>query len=184
MKDFISDTKGITRENAKGFEELMIARHGKPQAPEVVKYMYAPILPPEKETFYGHNKCNIAQAIMLMEENLLSREDAAGICKVCLKIDEIGPDHFPFDPKLGMAFFNYESYMTDILGHDVAGRLHIGRSRIDYNTASARISVRENLRKLLFKLLDFRKTLIEIADANKDTLMPGYTHMQSAQSTY
>lgn len=183
MKNYSSDTKGITKENAKGFEELMIARHGKPQAPEVVKYMYAPILPPEKETYYGHNKCNIAQAIMLMEEKLLSREDAAGICKVCLKIDELGPDGFPFDPKLGMAFFNYESYMTDILGHDVAGRLHIGRSRIDYNTASARISVRENLRKLLFKLLDFRKTLIEIADANKDTLMPGYTHMQSAQPT-
>lgn len=183
MKANEVDTSSITRENAEGFEELMIARHGKPQAAEIVKYMYAPILPPEKETFYGHSKCNLAQAVMLQEEGLITRETAAAICSVLLEIDALGPEKFPFDPKLGMAFFNYEAYLVRELGHEVGGQLHIGRSRIDYNTTSARISVRENLRRLLFKILKFRMCLIELAEQHKETLMPGYTHMQSAQPT-
>lgn len=85
MKANEVDTSSITRENAEGFEELMIARHGKPQAAEIVKYMYAPILPPEKETFYGHSKCNLAQAVMLQEEGLITRETAAAICSCSIR---------------------------------------------------------------------------------------------------
>ncbi len=183
MKNISIDTEGITKENAEGFEEQMFARHGKPQAPEIVKYMYAPILPPEEVAYYGSSKCNLAQAVMLYEENLITEEVAAAICSVLLEIDTLGPDNFPFDPKLGLAFNNYEAYLVRKLGHDIGGCLHIGRSRIDYNTTSARVAIREELRRLLEKILEFREVLIDIADEHKETLMPGYTHMQSAQPT-
>ena len=183
MDKNIYDTSGITTENAEGFEQQMIARHGKVQAPEVVKYMYAPILPPARNSFYASVKCNLAQAVMLCEEKLISKENAAALCAALLEIDEMGPENFPFDPKLGLAFDNYEAVLIRKVGSEIGGRLHIGRSRIDFNTTSARIAIRESLRQLMNKLLEFRKVLVEIADENKDTIMPGYTHMQSAQPT-
>lgn len=170
-------------ENIEGFEELMMARHGKLQAPEIVKYMYAPALPPDADTYKGHSKCNIAQAIMLYEEGLINSETAAKICSVLLEIDTLGPDNFPFDPKVGMAFFNYETYLMKKLGHQIGGKLHMGRSRIDFNTTSARLAIRGKLGRLLLKIIEFRKILTDIADEHKETLMPGYTHMQSAQPT-
>jgi argininosuccinate lyase len=67
------------------------------------------------------------------------------------------------------------------VGEDVAGRLHIGRSRNDLQATYQRMAVRERLLNLWQDVLAVRDACIELAFAHAATILPGYTHLQVAQ---
>ena len=76
-----------------------------------------------------------------------------------------------------------EQKLINKIGTDIGGRLHTGRSRNDLGSTVTRIAIRENFFKITEELFDLLKVLIQFAEDNKDTIMPGYTHLQPAQPT-
>jgi argininosuccinate lyase len=75
---------------------------------------------------------------------------------------------------------NVEAALTDRIG-EAAGRLHTGRSRNDQVATDFRLWVRDAIDMLDEQLQNLQRALIEKAEAHADTVMPGFTHLQSAQ---
>lgn len=76
--------------------------------------------------------------------------------------------------------FAVEKRLTEILG-DVAKKLHTARSRNDQVGTDTRLYLRDQIQQIRHLLRDFQAVLVEIAEANIETLIPGYTHLQRAQ---
>ncbi|HEY65644.1 MAG TPA: argininosuccinate lyase [Caldilineae bacterium] len=74
-----------------------------------------------------------------------------------------------------------ERRLGEIIGKDLAGKLHTGRSRNDQVVTDVRLWLRDVSRRLRDALIDLQKAAIERAEAGMDVLMPGYTHLQRAQ---
>jgi argininosuccinate lyase len=74
-----------------------------------------------------------------------------------------------------------ERRLGEIIGRDVAGKLHTGRSRNDQIVTDVRLWLRATASDLRTALVDLQRAAIERAEAGVDVLMPGYTHLQRAQ---
>ena len=70
--------------------------------------------------------------------------------------------------------------LTDIIG-DAGKRLHTGRSRNDQVATDVRLWFREVAQQVVTALMQLQLSLLELAEANFDTVMPGFTHLQVAQ---
>lgn len=87
-----------------------------------------------------------------------------------------------YSPRYEDLFFRIENKLIELAG-DVAGNLHIGRSRNDMGIAIYRMTLRKKLLLLMQELLTLRDDLIAAAEEHVDTIMIGYTHTQQAQPT-
>ncbi|KAK5116658.1 argininosuccinate lyase [Meristemomyces frigidus] len=74
-----------------------------------------------------------------------------------------------------------ERRLGEIIGKDIAGKLHTGRSRNDQVATDMRLWLKEQLDRLEDYLIDFVKVITARAEKEIDALMPGYTHLQRAQ---
>ena len=75
---------------------------------------------------------------------------------------------------------NIETILTERIG-DAGKRLHTGRSRNDQVALDIRMYLRKEQGEISSLLIDLEQTLLALAEANLDTIMPGYTHLQRAQ---
>jgi len=123
-----------------------------------------------------------AHARMLAAVGLISADDERalidGLTKVAAEIED---GSFPFDPALEDIHMNVESRLREIVGADVAGRLHTGRSRNDQVATDLALYLREVSEAAERGILELRGVLIERAAEHLDTVLPGYTHLQRAQ---
>lgn len=74
-----------------------------------------------------------------------------------------------------------ERRLGEIIGKDIAGKLHTGRSRNDQVATDLRLWLREQLENLESFLVDFLKVIAARAEKEIEHVMPGYTHLQRAQ---
>lgn len=74
-----------------------------------------------------------------------------------------------------------ERRLGEVIGKDVAGKLHTGRSRNDQVVTGMRMWLREQIDELEKFLVDFLRVMCSRAKNEMDVLMPGYTHLQRAQ---
>ena len=122
-----------------------------------------------------------AHARMLADQGIITTEDAA---KIIAGLDtiasEIGEGKFTFSRALEDIHMNIEARLKDLAG-DAAGRLHTARSRNDQVATDLRLWVREAIEELDGRLHALLLELATKADAHHDTIMPGFTHLQSAQ---
>ena len=99
-------------------------------------------------------------------------------------LDEIATEMkdgtFPWSRELEDIHLNIEARLRDKIG-DAAGRLHTGRSRNDQVATDFRLWVRKHVALFAIMLEDLQRALVAQAAANTDTIMPGFTHLQSAQ---
>lgn len=124
---------------------------------------------------------SLAHSAMLAAQGIISSEDVAAISQGLAEIKaEIDAGTFPFTPELEDIHLNIEGRLRDKIG-DAAGRLHTGRSRNDQVATDFRLWVRGNLDHFDGRLEALMKALLSQASANTDTIMPGFTHLQSAQ---
>lgn len=128
-------------------------------------------------------KGSIAHATMLGEQGIISMEDTHAIIdglKAILADIDNGEVEFSLDNE--DIHMNIESILTERIG--AAGkRLHTGRSRNDQVAVDFRLFVKEEIPSIIADLLELEKVLIKKAEANQETVMPGYTHLQRAQPT-
>ncbi len=76
--------------------------------------------------------------------------------------------------------FAVEKRLTEITGN-VGKKLHTARSRNDQVGTDTRLYLREQIEQIRILLRNFQKVLLELAESNIETLIPGYTHLQRAQ---
>ena len=122
-----------------------------------------------------------AHATMLAQQGIISSEDAKQICDgLDTILSEIERGDFEFSRQLEDIHMNVEARLRDLIG-DAAGRLHTARSRNDQVALDFRMWVRETLSGISESLTALMVALLEKADAHAETVMPGFTHLQSAQ---
>ena len=126
------------------------------------------------------NHC--AHVIMLMEQNIITKEEAGKILKALLRLKEMGSDKIPFRPGLTDLYSNIEEWLIDELGIETGGKVHTGRSRNDMNSSVERVYTRRTILENIEAILFLMQTLLNKAEEHKETVIPGYTHhSQQAQ---
>ncbi len=122
-----------------------------------------------------------AHCAMLVSTGILSNKDGEAIQQGLDAIaEEIASDRFTFSRALEDIHMNVESRLTEIAGAD-AGRLHTARSRNDQVATDFRLWVRETLDDLDGRMEALQTALIDQAETHADSVMPGFTHLQTAQ---
>lgn len=139
-------------------------------------------IPADRWLFPSDLLVDKAHTVMLARQGIIAREDAAAILKALAAIEKEGVEavNIPAFEDVHMAI---ESKLIKTVGENTGGRMHSGRSRNDEVATCIRISARRELLGLLGDLLDLRSALLALAEEHKETLMPGFTHLQHAQPT-
>ena len=126
---------------------------------------------------------SIAHATMLGKQGIIPQKDADDIInglKAILEDIEGGKVEFTMENE--DIHMNIEAILTQRIGED-GKRLHTARSRNDQVAVDFRLYVKEVIPVIIQQILDLEQVLIEKAEANLETVMPGYTHLQRAQPT-
>jgi len=122
-----------------------------------------------------------AHCAMLVAQNILSPQDGAAITAGLDQIrSEIESGSFVFSAENEDIHMNIEARLAELIG-PVAGRLHTARSRNDQVATDLRLWLRDAIDRLDLEMRGLQRALIDRADAEAGTVMPGYTHLQIAQ---
>jgi argininosuccinate lyase len=122
-----------------------------------------------------------AHCAMLAATGVISAADAAAIAGGLDAIEaEIAAGTFPFREEYEDIHMNVEARLAELIG-PASGRLHTARSRNDQVALDFRMWVREACERAAGQLQALQRVLLDQAEAHADTVMPGFTHMQSAQ---
>ena len=122
-----------------------------------------------------------AHAAMLAKQGIIAAEDAAKIAQgLDTILSEIEAGTFSFQRALEDIHMNVESRLAELIG-PAAGRLHTARSRNDQVATDFKLFVRDAIDALDGQLAAYQQALAEKALEQAGTVMPGFTHLQSAQ---
>jgi argininosuccinate lyase len=122
-----------------------------------------------------------AHAAMLAKQGIIAAEDAGEIARgLDTILAEIDSGRFEFKRSLEDIHMNVEGRLGELIG-PVAGRLHTGRSRNDQVATDFRLWIRDTIDALDQALADYQRALAEKALEHAATVMPGFTHLQTAQ---
>ena len=124
---------------------------------------------------------SIAHATMLSEIDVLSSSELNEILKGLTKIkDEIVNDQFNWSIDLEDVHMNIESRLIEICGES-GKKIHTGRSRNDQVATDIRLYLRDQVLLINNELERLLTALLDLAEQEKATIMPGFTHLQAAQ---
>jgi argininosuccinate lyase len=124
---------------------------------------------------------SLAHARMLAGAKIISKKDLADIERGMKTIlAEIQSGKFIWSLDLEDVHLNIEKRLTALVG-DAGKRLHTGRSRNDQVATDIRLYLRFEIDKIINKINYLQISLLDLAETNCDTIMPGFTHLQVAQ---
>src|SRR3954452_16036377 len=131
---------------------------------------------------YRHDiRASQAHARMLAEVGLLTHAEADEIAAALNEIAaQIEDGKFEYSISQEDIHTHIEQALIQRLG-DVGRKLHTGRSRNDQIVTDVKLSLRDGIGEIDGLLQALQQTLVEAAAANRDLILPGYTHMQRAQ---
>jgi len=131
------------------------------------------------DDFHHLGQINKASIVMLAEEDLVPADLAASIARGIARV--IADQDEPGSARSGN-YLNFEARLIEVAGPE-ASRLHTGRSRQDIGSTMRRMVLREALLDSYAALLAARSSLLDLAAAHVDTVVPAYTHGVQAQPT-
>ena len=124
---------------------------------------------------------SVAHARMLGRQGVIAEEEAeaivAGLGEILWEIEH---GEFEFSPELEDIHMNVESRLIEKIG-SIGEKLHTARSRNDQIALDLRLYLKDHVEQTLELLTSLREILLNLAEDNLDTVMPGFTHMQHAQ---
>ncbi len=124
---------------------------------------------------------SVAHATMLGRCGILTQEEVDTIIQGLHQVQqEIDAGEFNWSIALEDVHMNVESRLTDIIG-TVGKKLHTGRSRNDQVATDIRLWLREEVDNIVELLVKLQSGLLNLAEQHTDTIMPGFTHLQTAQ---
>lgn len=124
---------------------------------------------------------SIAHAKMLAHVGVLTADERNDIIRGLSKIEaEIQAGDFPWSIALEDVHMNIEARLTDAIG--ITGKkLHTGRSRNDQVATDVRLYLRDEIDAIAPELKRLQGALIALAEREASTILPGFTHLQTAQ---
>ena len=124
---------------------------------------------------------SVAHATMLGHCGILTQEEVDTIIQGLHQVQqEIDAGEFNWSIALEDVHMNVESRLTDIIG-TVGKKLHTGRSRNDQVATDIRLWLREEVDNIIELLVKLQSGLLNLAEQHTETIMPGFTHLQTAQ---
>jgi len=124
---------------------------------------------------------SIAHAMMLDKQGIIASREADIITQGLAAIkEEIEQGKFQFKSELEDIHMAIEARLIEKVG-EVGGKLHTARSRNDQVALDLRLFAKEAISGTLTGMREFQRALVGLAEANKAVILPGYTHLQSAQ---
>ena len=138
-------------------------------------------IPFDKKLWRHDIRASLAHVAMLADQGIVESEDATQIINGLNQIaQEYESDGVTEDLDLEDIHMHVEARLAEIIG-PVAGRLHTARSRNDQVATDFRLWVRAAMDMVDGALAALQKALVDRAEEHADTIMPGFTHLQSAQ---
>jgi argininosuccinate lyase len=134
------------------------------------------------QRMYHHDiNGSLAHARMLAAVGVLTEAEYQQILQGLETIrSEVEAGQFTWSVSLEDVHMNIEARLTDKIG--IAGKkLHTGRSRNDQVATDIRLYLRDEIDTIALELTRLQQGLIELAEQQADTIMPGFTHLQTAQ---
>jgi argininosuccinate lyase (EC 4.3.2.1) len=126
-------------------------------------------------------RASLAHATMLAKQEIISVADLADIERgMAQVVGEIEDGTFVWTLDLEDVHLNIEKRLTALVG-DAGKRLHTGRSRNDQVATDIRLYLRDAIDDLLPLLRQFQTSLLDLAEKEAATPLPGFTHLQVAQ---
>jgi len=152
-------------------------RARKAAAPEIVELNEWRSCPESFDAASYHCQTLIhrAHVVMLAEAGIISCEEAAAIIDG-VKIVAVEAEA---DPRL-TAYMSTETALINKIGEQ-GGKMHTARSRNDLGHTQRRLYYREQAERAIGSVIGFRRRLLDAAERNVETYMPGYTHLKQAQ---
>ena len=124
---------------------------------------------------------SIAHVSMLAKVGVLSRQESDQIIEGLESIEaDIVQGNFKWETALEDVHMNIETALVTRIG-DVGKKLHTGRSRNDQIATDIRLYLRDEVTDIQSLLVKLMSTLLDLAEREAETIMPGFTHMQTAQ---
>jgi argininosuccinate lyase len=124
---------------------------------------------------------SIAHATMLGERGIVSAEESATLVRgLEAVLAEVEAGEFAWSLGDEDVHTAVERRLRELVG-DVALKLHTGRSRNDQVALDLRLFARDAAEEIENRVLAAMRALVEVAEANRDLILPGYTHLQRAQ---
>lgn len=124
---------------------------------------------------------SIAHAKMLGKTGIISEQEAENLVTGLEQIrQEYRQGEFQPGVDAEDVHFAVEKRLTDLVG-DAGKKLHTARSRNDQVGTDTRLYLKDQIGQIRQSLRDFQQVLLELAEVNVETLIPGYTHLQRAQ---
>jgi len=124
---------------------------------------------------------SIAHATMLAKTGVLNKNECRVITQGLQQIlEEIEQDIFDWRVDREDVHMNIEARLIELIG-DVGKKLHTGRSRNDQVATDLRLYLRDGIETVCSGITGLISTLLDVAERESKTIMPGFTHLQSAQ---
>jgi argininosuccinate lyase len=142
---------------------------------------YTASIPFDQRLYHHDIAGSLAHAKMLAKQRIITDKEAEliGMGLVAIR-EEIEQGKFQFKAELEDIHMNIEARLTEKIG-DIAGKLHTARSRNDQVAVDLRLFCKEAIADAISGLRGLQSALLDVAEANKDAVVPGYTHLQRAQ---
>lgn len=136
------------------------------------RFFFAPLM----QIHYAH-------CVMLAQQGIITRKEAQTILRGLDKLERDKILAARYDGSVEDLYFYVERELATIIDPDVAGKLHIARSRNDIDVTMYRMTLREEILTTIADLANLREALILLARKHLTTVMPAHTHTQPAQPT-
>jgi len=124
---------------------------------------------------------SIAHATMLESVGVLTKEECTkiivGLNSIVIEIEH---DEFEWSIAQEDVHMNIEARLIALIG-EVGKKLHTGRSRNDQVATDVRLYLRDMIQPIRSELFRLQDALLNVAEREADTIMPGFTHLQTAQ---
>jgi argininosuccinate lyase len=152
------------------------------EAPDDVnqRYILTPTLDSELGMVDTFIQVDLAHAVMLVERGVIPAAEGARLLSALQALADM-PDQLEIDPSYDTLLLQIERHLAGVVGADLAGRLHTGRSRNDQGSTVKRIHSRNELLAIAEGLAALQQVMLALAGRHLKTTMPGYTHLQHAQ---
>ena len=134
------------------------------------------------QRLYAHDiRGSIAHASMLEHVGILTAEDSKAIINGLQQIQsDIEQGRFEWCVELEDVHMNIEARLIERIG-EAGKKLHTGRSRNDQIATDMRLYLRDEIDRIAGLIRQLQQALLELAEREADTIMPGFTHLQVAQ---
>jgi len=135
----------------------------------------------DRSLYHQDIRGSIAHARMLARAGILTEQERDAIVQGLKTIEQdIEQGAFAWSTRLEDVHMNIEAELIERVG-DVGKKLHTARSRNDQIATDLRLYLRDAVDDIIGRIRDLRRVMLDLAEAEADTVMPGFTHLQVAQ---